>query len=129
MTIANTPYPQPLYLFRQRSSNGDSQTADCGACTLSRIPPVMQINFSAGASLTLNIYQSHDGTDWALVLSTTASNAYDIIQGWRFVKVNVSSYSSGNVTVSIGAVPTIEGNLVVPNLLTYSNNVPTTAGG
>ena len=122
MGIAGTPYPSPVYSLRNVTAQVNGSTIDIASCTNSAAPPVIIVEISATA--TVQLQGSHDGSSWSNAgAALTSSAVKDLIVGVRFWRANVTSYGSGTVTASVGAVPDALGRIVVPNLY-QTTNVP-----
>lgn len=122
-------YPAPVYFARGQAANGAGAVIDIADCTTSRQPPIIQGSLGGGV-MTVQVQGSHDNVIWADHSGGgfTADFSKDLVQGYRFWRTVVSGYASGAFTGVVGAVSDMAGRIVVPHLLTVSNNVPTQSG-
>lgn len=128
-TLANSTYPAPVYIARNQAANGASAILDISSFTVSRLPPVL-IGTLGGGTMTVQIQGSHDAVNWFDYSEggVTADFSKDLIQGIRFWRVVVSGYASGTFNANVGAGPSNDGSIRVPNLYTVSTNIPAQAG-
>jgi hypothetical protein len=126
VSIAGTPYQEPVYLTRGQAANGDGPgIIDVSMCNAAIQPPVILGTIGAGGDVTVKVLGSHDLVEWYDFSGGgfTADFARSVVQGIRFWKVNVSAYVTGAVTVSVGAVANFNGAVVTPNLYTRTSVV------
>lgn len=112
-----------IYSLNNAQAQVNGSIIDIGDLNLPLIPPVMIITQS-GVNTT-QIQGSHDATNWfdfsgGGFVNTGA--AKDLILGVRYWRAAVTSYGSGAVYASVGAVPRQGGGYIMPHLLSVSTN-------
>lgn len=105
----------PTYLCVAKTTTGDSSIIDIQAAYQENTPPVIHLHVSGTINYT--VYGSHNLVNWIPYYTGTTAQSRDLIISVRYWKITVNSID-GSLTSDVGPVPDINGNNVLPAVVT-----------
>lgn len=68
-----------------------------------QLMPASKVTFqiSGITTATVEIEGSHDGTIWTSLSSITADGGYVLPDPWKYIRANVTSYTSGTINTTM----------------------------
>lgn len=70
----------------------------------SQLMPAAKVTFQITGitTATVLLQGSHEGTDWVTLATVTSDDGYVLTDPWKYIRANVSAYTSGTISVTLG---------------------------
>lgn len=70
----------------------------------SQLMPAAKVTFQVTGitTATVLLQGSHDDTNWVTLATATSDDGYVLTDPWKYIRVNVSVYTAGTITTTVG---------------------------